>query len=117
MNVIIDGITYVPAKPVCEHPEVLDVRMYVSDLDREASLREYLHALLATLWNEGEGFSGKRPFGNSGWEYDVYAFLVKAGAVPGTLDEDDRLDDFTAKKQANAMMLGLIAQAFGLAGE
>lgn len=48
----------------------------------------YLVELLATLWGSGEGFSGKRPFGNSGWEYDLYLPLIKAGLVRGTIDED-----------------------------
>ncbi len=50
------------------------------------TLREYFHALLSTLWHEEEGFSGKRPFGNSGWQGDVYRPLAKAGYVTG--DED-----------------------------
>jgi hypothetical protein len=32
-----------------------------------------------TLWDEEDSFSGKRPFGNSGWKWDVYtAFLELA---------------------------------------
>lgn len=114
MKVEIDGIEYIPAPPVCEDASPLEVRMYVGDLNREVSLREYLHELLPTLWEEGEGFSGKRPFGNSGWEFDVYAFLVKAGAVEGELDEDDRYEKCD-KLAANKMMPGLIAAALGLA--
>lgn len=116
MEVIIDGITYVPAQPVCANPEALEVRRFVNDLDREVSLREYLHELLATLWKEGEGFSGKRPFGNSGWDWDVYGFLVKAGVISGQIDDDGWPEDFD-KKAADKMMPGLIAQAFGLAGK
>lgn len=37
---------------------------------RLVSLREACKALLLTVIKEGEGFSGKRPFGNSGWEYE-----------------------------------------------
>ena len=37
------------------------------------TIGEYFEKLLLTLWDEQEDFSGKRPFGNSGWEYDVYA--------------------------------------------
>jgi hypothetical protein len=113
MEVTIDGVKFIPAAPVCDNPAPLDVRMYVRDHDREMSLREYLHALLATLWDEGEGFSGKRPFGNSGWEYDVYAFLIKAGAVSGALDEDGNVDECDTE-HANKIMPGLIAEALGL---
>lgn len=53
----------------------------------------YLIALLAAVWSEGEGFSGKRPFGNSGWEWDVYTALGKAGFIQATFDEEGFLDD------------------------
>lgn len=33
----------------------------------------YLGALLERLLDDGEAFSGKRPFGNSGWEWDLAA--------------------------------------------
>lgn len=53
----------------------------------------YLTALLREVWREEEGFSGKRPFGNSGWQWEVYLPLVKAGFVAGQLDEDGYLED------------------------
>lgn len=115
MEVTIDGVQYVPAPPACENPELLDVRSFVNDLDREMSLREYLCALLAKLWEEGESFSGKRPFGNSGWDYDVYTFLVKGGAVAGELDDDGYIVDFD-RTAANKLVPGLIAAAFNLEG-
>lgn len=40
------------------------------------TVKGYLKALLFTLWDEDEGFSGKRPFGNSGWEYDLTDALI-----------------------------------------
>lgn len=58
----------------------------------EPTVRGYLVALLRTLWHEGDGFSGKRPFGNSSWEYDLYAPLIKAGLIRGKLDEDGYID-------------------------
>ena len=39
--------------------------MGVNDADAE-NIGEYLKALLSAVWHEGESFSGKRPFGNSG---------------------------------------------------
>jgi hypothetical protein len=75
------------------------------------TVRGYLVALLDTLWREDEGFSGKRPFGNSGWQGDLYGPMVKAGVVPGTVDEDGYLDEFDtlAKKKADEMILAAIA--------
>ena len=58
-----------------------------------ATVRGYLAALLAELWREGEGFCGKRPFGNSGWEWEVYTALVREELVPGVIDDDGYLDE------------------------
>lgn len=68
---------------------------------RGDTVRCFLSALLTTLWDEDEGFSGKRPFGNSDWKHDVYEALVKAGVVDGDLDEDGYLDhaDYDAADQ------------------
>lgn len=57
---------------------VLDCPMQEND-SGAATVRGYLKALLFTLWDEGEGLSGKRPFGNSGWDYDILTALVDAG--------------------------------------
>ena len=68
------------------------------------SVREYLKSLLWELWQEGEGFSGKRPFGDSAWEYDLYQVLVQNNIVMGSLDEngyismDKDFDKATAHK-------------------
>lgn len=63
------------------------------------TVRSYLLTLLETVWREGEMFNGKRPFGNSGWQYDLYLPLIQARLVAGKLDEDgyiDSVDDRTA---------------------
>lgn len=83
---------------------ILDIEMQENDAGAK-TIREYLKALLTKLWKEGEGFSGKRPFGNSGWEFPLYTALVKAGEVGGSLDEDGYLyscDYKDANKLVNA---------------
>lgn len=50
----------------------------------EVPLRYYLGKLLYKIWIDGESFSGKRPFGNSGWDVDVARALCKTGVVPGS---------------------------------
>lgn len=70
---------------------VLDCPMQRNDAGA-ATIREYLIALLFNLWSEGEGFSGKRPFGNSAWEYEIYEALIAAGLVEGTFDEYDGVE-------------------------
>jgi hypothetical protein len=76
------------------HP-VLDLPMPANDANA-MTVRQYLATLLVNLWDEKEGFSGKRPFGNSGWECELYKPLVVAGLIAGRIDEDgyfDELDD------------------------
>ena len=76
------------------------------------TVRGYLIKLLETLWREQEGFSGKRPFGNSGWDYDLMIPLVKAGFIRGTFDEDgyvEELDD-----EAGAAIILAAIKALGV---
>jgi len=65
------------------------------------TIRDYLIRLLSDVWKDGEGFNGKRPFGDSGWESDLITPLVRAGLVKGKLDADgyiDSVDDEAAEK-------------------
>jgi hypothetical protein len=82
---------------------ILALPMRGNDAGAE-TVREYLKALLRELWREGEGFSGKRPFGNSGWECDLYEPLIQAGAIGGAFDDDGNIEhvDETAARAAIA---------------
>ena len=64
---------------------LVDYPMQENDAGAE-TLADYFKILLLTLWEEGEGFSGKRPFGNSGWKYEVYYCLVYNNLVEGEID-------------------------------
>ena len=81
-------------------PQILDLEMDPTRNDAGAeSVREYFKILLTTLFEEGEGFSGKRPFGNSGWEYELYEPIIKGGALEGKFDSDgcvEEVDDAAA---------------------
>jgi hypothetical protein len=96
---------------------VLDLPMGDNDANA-ANVRAYLKALLTKLWEEGEGFSGKRPFGNSGWERDLYFPLVKAGRVRGEIEnyeihgggERESLERVEDKDAANDMIFEAIDQ-------
>lgn len=57
------------------------------------TVREYLVELLSLLWEQQDGFDGKRPFGNSGWDFDLIGPLVEAGLVSGYMDDDRYLYD------------------------
>ena len=71
---------------------ILNVEMNFQNDANAKDIRSYLKALLYTLWNEGEGFSGKRPFGDSGWDYELYKALIINGNVNGKLDSDGYID-------------------------
>lgn len=75
------------------------------------TVRGYLVALLIKLWREEAFFSGKRPFGSSGWQCDLYGPMVRAGIVPGSFDEDGCLDEFdsAAEREADELILAAIA--------
>jgi hypothetical protein len=73
--------------------DILNLPMKENDAGA-ATVGDYLVKLLLSIWKQGEGFSGKRPFGNSGWEYDLYHPLVKSGLIWGELDEDDCLVNY-----------------------
>jgi hypothetical protein len=75
------------------------------------TIGEYFEKLLLTLWDEQEAFSGKRPFGNSGWEYDVYASLIAAGVLDGSLDEEGYVED-VSYSAANDIVCNMIKQIF-----
>ncbi len=67
------------------------------------TVRGYFVALLGALWQEGEGFSGKRPFGNSGWESELHAALVKGGVVNGAIDPQGYLESIDEKAANQAI--------------
>lgn len=71
---------------------VLDLPMESNDSGAD-TIRGYLAALLHELWKHGEGFSSKRPFGNSDWQRELAVPLIKAGLVKGSFDEDGFLDE------------------------
>ena len=64
---------------------ILDLKMQKNDSGAK-TVRGYLQMLLLVLWQEDEGFSGKRPFGNSGWKNEIYYTLVKHKVVKGSID-------------------------------
>lgn len=72
---------------------ILDLPMQKNDA-KAKTVRDYLKVLLTKLWDEEESFSGKRPFGNSGWRWnDLGKTLIKADVVVGIIDEDGYVED------------------------
>lgn len=67
--------------------EVLNIKLDGENDAGAETVRDYLKALLAALWNEGEGFSGKRPLGNSGWEHELLVPLEDFETTEQSADE------------------------------
>lgn len=72
------------------HP-ILDLIFKSTDLNKDLSIKGYLKELLLALITEQEGFSGKRPFGNSGWTHDLEMSLVFNEIIDGEIDDNDFL--------------------------
>lgn len=73
--------------------EILALPLNPDNEAESATVGEYLQKLLLTLWRETSEFSGKRPWGNSGWENDLYYPLIKAGYIDGHIDDEGYLEE------------------------
>lgn len=61
------------------YKEYIKIPMQENDAGAK-TVGEYLKILLLTLWDEEDCFSGKRPFGNSGWKIrDLYCVSCRGG--------------------------------------
>jgi hypothetical protein len=92
-----------------EYDKILDYMVVDSDIG-DVTIRDYLRTLLLTLWHEKEGFDGKRPFGNSGWDRELYRALVVNGAIRG--EEDDGYLEWVDKEAAHELIENLIIHIF-----
>lgn len=88
---------------------VLDLPMPDGNDAGATTIRDYLIRLLTEVWRENEGFSGKTPFGNSGWDYDLYGPLVEAGLIRGRLDQDGFIEDVD-DEAGDRLILAAIAE-------
>ncbi len=95
-----------------DYEEILNYEFESPDFEQTVTIKLYLRELLVTLWREREGFSGKRPFGNSGWEYDLYKVLIECGAIEGTLE--DGFVEVVNTNEADQLILKLIDHCFGV---
>jgi len=60
------------------------------------------------LWIEDEGFSGKRPFGNSDWKHGIYHALYDGGLIRGKTDEEGYLT-WWDRKEADKLILSALS--------
>ena len=112
MKVIIDDVPYATMPIIPSDGSLLSALELRIDSDAgdNITIRDYLYELLSLVWAEGEEFNGKRPFGNSGWEHDLYFPLVESGYIDGKTNEGylvhlDRI-------AAHAFVQRLISAAF-----
>jgi hypothetical protein len=77
-----------------ELKEIANLKIKTCDIGENVTIEDYLKKLLEALWREDECFSGKRPFGNSGWKWDIYSCLVESEVIVGEFDEDGYVADF-----------------------
>lgn len=89
------------------YDEIKNIKLVHEDV----TIGIYLQRLLTDLWVKGDTFSSKRPFGSSGWQYDVYAALIKAGISNGVLDEDGCVKNADIQA-ADEIIIGLISYIF-----
>jgi hypothetical protein len=96
MIVVIDDIEYVQ-KRFDYNPtpltKALDTKIFCDRDNSIMSIREYLYELFSDLFHQGEDFNSKRPWGNSGWQFDVYTALIREGILPGMLDSEGFLNN------------------------
>ena len=119
MKVIIDGVEYAPirSKPATGNDKLdaLEVR-FSCEAGDDITVREYLCELLRLVWDEQDLFDSKRPWGESGWEFDILIPLARAGFVDlGPIDSETGEPYNWTKEQINrahAYVMELIAAAF-----
>lgn len=101
-------------KPALTPKKALKLTFNDREWGGERTIKEWLKDLLSTLWEQGEGFSGKRPFGNSGWESTFQIVLIQNGCVIGAItsydDEDEECREVTSidEKAYNQFVFDMI---------
>lgn len=62
--------------------------------DVDTTWREWIRDLLVEFQREAECFDGKRPFGNSGWEFELAKGLTIVDPLIGEDDDDPDYPSF-----------------------
>lgn len=93
------------------HLKALSLEMQENDAGAE-TIADYLRKLLRTLIIEEEGFSGKRPFGNSGWICELHYPLIKAGYIKGKIYENEEYAECESYDEAAEFILEMIDEIY-----
>lgn len=79
--------------------------------DSDVTIRQWLGELLCRVWMEKNEFSGKRAFGNSDWEYEVYKVLIHEGIIHGGIDDYGEVEiSYEERIKANNIILEVITE-------
>lgn len=92
--------------------QILRVEMGANDADA-VTVRDYLVALLRGVWLHREEFDGKRPFGNSGWQFELFTALGHVGLIDAEFDAEGFLD--TVDDSAGDRLINLAINTLGQA--
>lgn len=68
--------------------DVLNLQFYSSELGKTVTVKEYFKAQLKALWTEQDGFSGKRPLGDSDWGSVFMDIFLYHKLIDGPEDYD-----------------------------
>ncbi len=90
---------------VPSHIDIGTISFYSSDLGYDITIHDYLKKLLSKLWEEGEGFSSKRPFGNGGWQLDLLMILIEKDIIIGVIDSDGYLESVSDEEEIKGMKI------------
>ena len=68
------------------------------------TIREFFGNCMIMLWEEQDGFNGKRPYGNSGWATGLIFAVAKDRNLPGRkgeplIDEDGYFNSIDPKAE------------------
>lgn len=89
----------------------LKSKIWYNDPSSTETILDYLCEIFVALLQEQEGFSGKRPLGESSWMYQIYGALVHGGWVDGAFDQDGYLD-WVDQKTADNLIISEVEALF-----
>jgi hypothetical protein len=69
--------------------EILNYRFEARDIEVNLSIKDFLKTILKKVWKEEQCFDGKRPFGNSGWQQEIYDILIENKVVDEKAEESE----------------------------
>ena len=97
--------------------EINDLQINVAGLEESetVTLKQYFHMLLLKLWISEEVFDGRRPWGNSGWTYDVFVVLIKNGLIPGKIDNEGFVEEVDVDEAKAFVITEIINPIFNVA--